>query len=118
MDTLLLELQNWDLCLNASGNIAMATGAYALAQDAASACRLFLAELYLDTTQGIPYDQEILDLSPPIALIKARLVQAALTVPGIVTAEVFLTSIVNRELLGQVQITDGLGNTAAASIGP
>ena len=47
--TLLLDRTTWDLCLDANGNIAMATGPYAIAQDVASAVRL-----WHDTTKGVP----------------------------------------------------------------
>ena len=52
--TLLLTPQTWDLTVDASNNIAVAAEPYALAQDAASAIRLFQGEDYYDTTRGIP----------------------------------------------------------------
>ena len=52
--TLALELQDWDLCVDTSGNIALATEPYAIAQDVASACKTFLGECWYDTTYGIP----------------------------------------------------------------
>ena len=60
MNTLYLDPQNWDLVLDAAGNIAMAKDPYAKAQDVASACRLFSGELYYDTEKGIPYFEETL----------------------------------------------------------
>jgi hypothetical protein len=116
MDTLLLDRTLWDLCLDSAGNIAVASGAYALAQDAASAIRLFRGELWYDTTGGIPYFPEILGQSPPVALMKAEFIAAALTVPGVVSADCFITSIVGRTVTGQVQITDAAGNVAVATL--
>ena len=47
--SLLLDLVNWDLCVDANGNIALCTEPYADVQDAACAIRLFAGELYYDT---------------------------------------------------------------------
>jgi len=112
--TLLLDTDRWDLVLDASGNIALASEPYALAQDAASACRLFLGELYYDTSKGIPYWSEILGHQPPLSLIKARLRAAALRVPGVVEAQVYISSVAGRQVRGQVQVTDTAGNLTAA----
>lgn len=116
-NTLLLDQTIWDLCLDASGNIAMATPPYAVAQDAASAVRTFLGECWYNTALGIPYLGKILGVFPvPYALIKAQCVAAALTVPGVVSAQMFITSIKNRQLSGQLQVTDSNGNTQAVTI--
>jgi len=115
MQTLLLDSDSWDLVADAAGNIAVASEPYSLAQDAASNMRLFQGELYFDTTQGIPYFSQVLGYTPPLSLLKAYLVQAALQVPGVVSAKCFITSWVDRVVSGQVQITDSSGNTTAAS---
>lgn len=114
MDTLLLDPVTWDLALDANGNVAVATGPAALAQDAASALRLHKGELWYDTTQGVPYFAQILGRVAPPALVKAKLEAAALTVPGVTGAKVFIASVVDRRLSGQVQITDAAGNVGAA----
>ncbi len=111
MNTLFLNTSAWDLVLDASGNIAMAANPYALAQDAASAIRTFQGEIYYNTEIGIPYPEQILGQSPPLGLMRAQFVAAALTVPEVVGAEVFFTSTANRTVEGQVQVTDGAGNT-------
>lgn len=115
MNTLLLDRTGWDLCQDASGNIAMAAVPYALAQDAASAIKLFVGELYYDTAQGIPYFGQILGHYPPISLMKARFVAAAMSVPGVTHASCFITSFTNRVISGQVQITDTSGVVSVAS---
>jgi hypothetical protein len=117
MQTLLLDRTTWDLVLDAHGNIAVASEPYALAQDAASACRLFSGELWYDTTQGVPYLQSILGQRPPLGLIKSLLVQAAMTVPGVAAATVYLTTFTDRVLSGQVQVTDQQGRTSVATFG-
>ncbi|OIN06070.1 hypothetical protein BFS86_19875 [Shewanella algae] len=112
--TLLLDTLAWDLAVDAAGNIAVATEPYSLAQDAASAIRLFKGELYYDTSQGIPYFNQILGQAPPISLIKSYFVNAALTVPGVVKARCFITSWTDRVITGQVQVEDANGNVSAA----
>lgn len=113
MNTLLLDLNTWDLVVDANGNIAMATNPYSLAQDAASAIKLFTGELYYDTTQGVPYFASILGKLPPISLIKNAFVNAALGVPEVVSAQAFLSSISpQRVLSGQVQVKSQSGQTA------
>lgn len=104
----------WDLTLDASGNIAIASSPYALAQDAASECRLFAGEAYYDTTRGVPYWGQILGMAPPLSLVRAYLVRAALLVPGVVRAQAYFTAFSGRKLSGQVQVTDKTGNTVAA----
>jgi hypothetical protein len=114
--TLLLDRTAWDLVLDANVNLAVATEPYALAQDAASAIKLFLGEYYWDTTQGVPWLQQILGQRPAIALVKALLEQAAETVPDVASATVFISSFTGRTLSGQVQVTSAsTGQTSAAS---
>jgi hypothetical protein len=115
MDTLFLTPDSWDLTLDVNGNIAVANAPYSLAQDAASACRTFLGEVYYDTTQGVPYWQQILGHFPTLQLVKSKLVAAAETVPGVASAQVFISSVEDRQLRGQVQVTDANGNTSSAS---
>jgi len=115
MKTLLLNPSTWDLTIDASGNIAVASDPYSLAQDAASAIKLFLGELWYDTAQGIDYWGQIIGYPPNVPLLKKKLADAAMTVPGVVSATVFITSIAGRTVTGQVQITDSSGNTTAAN---
>ena len=114
MNTLYLDPSSWDLALDSSGNIAMATNPYALAQDAASALRTFIGECYYDTSIGIPYFTQILGEMPPLPLVKAQFIAAVLSVPDVVSAKVFITGIVNRQLQGQVQLTDSTGTITDA----
>jgi hypothetical protein len=113
-DTLFLAPNTWDLCADLSGNIAVASPPYSTAQDIASACRLFLGELWYNTTAGIPYFGEILGQQPSLSYVQAQLQAAALTVPNVVTATVVLTGVVNRGLTGQVQFTTSNGEAGVA----
>lgn len=112
MNTLALDTKIWDIFLDANGNIAMATEPYAIAQDVASAIKLFKGELWYNTAKGVPHFQEILGLYPPQSLIKKRLVEAALTVPGVVQARVINLGLVNRQLTGEVEIIDSNGHSS------
>jgi hypothetical protein len=111
--TLLLNPATWDLLVDASANMAVAQAPYALAQDAASAIRLFQGEDYYDTTQGIPYWPEILGHWPPVRVMKSYFIAQAETVPGVVSAQCFIDGIDDRQVHGQVQITDNAGGFAA-----
>ncbi len=118
MNTLLLTLPGadpvaspgWDLTLDDHGNIAVATGRYAIAQDVASAVRTFRGEVWYDTTQGVPYFQQILGKLPSLQFMKAQFVAAAALVPNVASAVCFLTGPgPDRAVGGQLQIVDDDG---------
>lgn len=114
--TLLLDTVAWDLVLDADGNIAVASQPYSLAQDAASAIKTFLGECYWDTQVGVPYLTQVLGRNAPLPLLKQLLIDAALTVQDVVSAQVFISSITDRILMGQVQVvsaTTGQVSSAA-----
>lgn len=115
MKTALLDTVTWDFVLDVNGDLAMAENPYALAQDAASAIRTFLGEDWYNTLLGAPYFQSFFGKPPNISLIKQKFVAQALTVPGVVSAKVFITSIAGRRITGQVQVTDQNGTTTAAA---
>ena len=115
--TLLLDPATGDLVLDAAGNIAVASDPYSLAQDAASAIKTFAGECYWDTTIGVPWLTLVFKGVPPsISQIKQLLGGAAMTVPGVASAQVFVQSASNRGVSGQVQVTSAAtGKTSAAS---
>jgi hypothetical protein len=106
MNTMLLDRTAWDLVLDASGNWAMASEPYSIAQDVASAVKLFLGELWYQTNKGIPYWQEILGHWPALAIVRARVEAAAFTVPKVAQARCVITSLERRTLTGQIQVID------------
>jgi len=109
-DTLLLDRDAWDLVLDATGNIALAGDSYSMVQDVASAARLFLGELwYGPPSQGVPYFTEGLGEPFPTQLLKAKIIEAALSVPGVLSAQVFLSSVAERAVTGQIQIKTTAG---------
>lgn len=108
-NTLLLDQSAWDLVIDSAGNIAVAAPPYALAQDVASAARLFLGELWYDTSKGIPYFEDVLGHLPPMSLLTGYIEKAALTVPGVVTAQCTISAFDSREISGQIQFIDETG---------
>lgn len=118
MDTILLDISTWDSCLDASQNWALAKAPYALAQDVQSAIRLFLAELWYDDSQGIDFKGLVLGQTPPLGVFQDLLINAALTVPDVVSAVCVIESFeaANRQVVGQVQFTDSEGNTGTVSL--
>lgn len=113
--TITLDPTSWDLTLDAFGNVALTSSDDSLAQDAASAIRLFLGEYWWDTTIGVPYLTQILGQRPPLALVKQQLTDAALSVPGVASAQVFITSFNAGAIGGQVQVVSSDGGISAAN---
>jgi hypothetical protein len=111
MNTLLLDPGGWDLLVDASGNIAMASEPYAIAQDVASAIKLFAGELYFDSSQGVPYFDKILGQNPSLSYLQSQFEVAALTVPNVVSAQATLSLNKNRSLAGQVLVIDTVGQS-------
>ncbi len=116
MNTLLLTLDRWDLCLDAANNIAKAEQPYSYAQDVASAIRLFLGEAWYDTARGVPYFEQVLGHTPALNEFRELMVRAALTVPGVVSAECILSAFDNRTVQGQVNFVDENGNTETVTV--
>jgi len=116
MKTLLLDITRWDLLTDAAGNIAAAEAPYEQAQDVASALRTFLGEVWYDTTLGIPYFQQILGHTPPVTLFQELMVQAAKTVPGVVSGECTIQAFEDRRVNGQVTFTTDDGQTGTVAL--
>lgn len=116
MNTLLLDTTNWDLVVNTQGNLAVATNLYALAQDAASACRTFLGEVWYDTMLGIPFTDQILGKLPPTSFLQAQFQGQSEAVPGIASAKVTLNPVgVDRTLTGKIELTSVASQTAVVT---
>lgn len=111
MNTLLLDPVSWDLLLDAHGDIALAATPYAIAQDVASAVKLFLGELYYDTSKGVPYFQSILGAGQSPLFLAAQLEAAALTVPEVVAAQCIDISYSGRVASGTLRVIDVVGQT-------
>ena len=116
--TWLLDVNTGDICLDLSGNIAVANAPYAIAQDVATQLSTFIGECWYDSTQGVPYWQQILGKRPPASLVASLLETQALLVPDVVTAVATINGLTaQRGLTGQMTITDTAGNVSTLSIG-
>jgi len=117
MKTALLDITEWDIVLDAAGNLAIATEPYQFAQDVASAIKLFLGELWYDINKGVPYFTDVLGHNPPITYFQALMEAAALTVPGVMAATCNIFQLENRTLSGEVRFTTATGQTGIVAIG-
>jgi hypothetical protein len=105
MNSLLLDVNTWDLTLNEFNNIAVAKGAYAMAQNVACAVRLFLGEQYYQTDTGIPYNN-ILGKAVPLSYLQGLIEKQALTVVGVVSARCIIDDFSSRKITGRILFTD------------
>lgn len=108
--TLLLDTSTWDLLVDANGHIALAEDPYATAQSVATAIRLWLGEEWYDTTLGVDWF-DILGVVARPSFIKTQMIKAAMSVPGVVSALCFLSSLSHRAVSGQVIVTTSAGTT-------
>ncbi len=108
--TLLLDAQ-WDLTVDAGGNIATVSDAYAIAQNVANAVRLFTDDAYFDRDRGIPHFQIELGHKPPYSILRTRILQAARAVEGVADATVTFDRD-ERKLGGEILLTLTDGTTA------
>jgi hypothetical protein len=114
--TILLDVDSWDLVLDVNGDIAKASEPYSLAQDAASAIRTWLGEVYFDTLLGVPYLEKVLGRNPSVALLKSLFEAAAKSVPGVAAATCYISGLSDREVAGQVQVVSAAtGRRSAAN---
>lgn len=109
MNTIQLSTFTWDLQVDSTGSIALATDSNAIAQDVASAVQTHLGEMYYDTAQGVPYLSSVLGQAYSPALLQALMVKAALTVPGVVSAKATVTGFQHRKVSGRVEVIDSNG---------
>jgi hypothetical protein len=104
MSTLYLDPDTWDLTLDATRSIALATAPYEQAQSVANACRLWRGEAPFNTDRGIPYETQVLGQLPPQRQLAGWFEDEALTVPKVQSATAVL-QFANRALAGQIQCT-------------
>ena len=117
MNTLFLMPNTWDLTLDASGNIAVASSTYQQAQDIASECRVFVKDMYFSQSEGIPYLEDILGKGRyPLALYRRHLQERALLVPGVEAANVQLALPNDRNLVGSIEFTNNKGKSGVINL--
>lgn len=110
MRTLFLDPRTWDLAVDTSGNLAIATNEYQQAQDIATSCRVFLGDDYYSKNDGIPYLESIMGQSSyPLALYQRNLHDRSLLVNGIVSVDVKFDMLRDRALEGRIIFTNDEG---------
>lgn len=115
MTSLLLD-SNWDLTLDANGNLAATAGDYAIAQDVACACRTWQSELWYDMSRGVQYNL-ILGQRPPLQFIKQNMIREGTNVPNVGSIQCYFTGPgTNREIGGQIQIYNSSGVVIAVAV--
>lgn len=128
--TLALDADGWDLTLDASGNIAVTSGDYAVAQNVANAVRLFTDDAYFDPDRGIPHFATTLGHKPALSVFRSRVRKAAQGVDGVATvscSELAITKEANqqsltgeklppRTLTGDIRITLEDGETYVIAV--
>lgn len=105
---------SWDIFVDENGNIATSADAYAIAQNAANAVRLFTNDAYFNRQKGIPYFNVTLGHKPIPArsTLTNRIRKAVLAVDGVTDAEIELEfDPATRTYGGDITITVTDGNT-------
>lgn len=77
----------WDIQLDSHGRLKECTGAYAIAQHAANAIKLFTNDAYYEPEKGIPHF--VIDLGRKLhpAIIRSRYEGAAKSIAGVAAAK-------------------------------
>ena len=84
---------NWDITLNASGDLLTTRGLYTDAQNVANAIRLFTKDAFLAQTKGVPHFAIDLGLMPALSEVRSWYRKAALTVENIQSATIDITGV-------------------------
>lgn len=118
MSAYTLFLNNeWDITLNEDGKIKTATDAYAVAQNASNAVRLFRNDAYFDASKGIPhFNIELGHSRAAVPVIESHMVKAMLAVEGVADAVAVLEVDKDRVAGGNAYITLQSGDTAEISL--
>lgn len=112
-----LDPRTWDLAVDANGNIATCTSTYRRAQDIASSCRVFTKDLYFKQSEGIPYLESILGKNRyPIGLYQSELYRRSMSVSGVVSVNIKLNQLNDRELTGMIEFTDIEGQSGSIGL--
>jgi len=103
--TLFLD-DSWDITLTGDGKIKTAKEAYAVAQNASNAVRLFTNDAYFDAQKGIPhFDIELGHTFTAIPLLETKMKKAMLAVEGVAEAVAVLEVQKDRIVGGNAYIT-------------
>lgn len=103
---------DWDLDFDANGDLKVLDGVDAICQAVSQECRLFWHDAYFRYEDGIKWFTDQLGRPVQEAVIRDRIRQAAMSVPGVLESEVTITELdgETRTLHGQVSISTEFGN--------
>lgn len=117
MRTLFLLPSTWDLELDSSGNIAVASDIYQQAQDVASACRTFSRDVYYDQQVGIPYFENVLgQFGFPLSLYKMHLEDAAKSIDARIVSASAQLRLTGRVASGSILFTNDENQTGQINL--
>lgn len=111
MTTVIAIDQNNDIFIDSTNNLAIATGAEAIAQAAKTATLAQLEEMLFFTTQGMPARQTVFVGSPNYALYQSALVSAITAINGVVAVTKLVLSANNGTLNYEATIETIYGAT-------
>jgi hypothetical protein len=106
-----LDESNWDLDLDANGDLATVHAEERIAQDVATACLLWRGESMWDETAGVPYQTLLGGLGNAVHLVNGYLRETAETVLDVEDADPGLEIDRRaRTLTGEISINGGATN--------
>ncbi|MXV44385.1 hypothetical protein GS501_04900 [Saccharibacter sp. 17.LH.SD] len=112
MTSLQLDADIWDIGLDGTGNLALATGQLSVLQDVCSAVQTWLGEVIYDLNLGVPYSDELMGGSEAIAFYASDVEDTAGQVPGVSSATCYSLSLTpTRRLTGVLAVTMTNGET-------
>ncbi len=114
--TLLLDPKTWDLHVDETGMLPLATGTYAIAQNVANQTRLFTKDAYFAQDDGIPHFAVTLGRYPAQSVMRTRIIEQALSVDEVDSAKVSFSRFEDGVLTGNIQIITTSGETAIIQI--
>lgn len=114
--TCLLDLDAWDWVLDVNGDLAIASGAYAVAQDVASRLGCVQGECITDAAAGLALFDLVTATPPPTQFIGALMEEQAMSVPGVSSAQAQDVQISGGVLSGRVIITTDDDTTLSVSV--
>lgn len=101
---------DWDIMLNAFGDISLIEGKAQIAQDVASCVRVFRGEDIWDIRRGVPYKEDIFGSPPVQSVVAAYMEEEAARVNG-VEGTVLLMNTENRRTNISLIVTTEAGET-------
>lgn len=111
--SLQLDADSWDIGLDDTGALAVASEEHTILQDACAAAQTWLGEVHYDQSLGVSYEDAVLSGQTPSAFYAADVENAVQAVPGVAAATCHLLAPQkDRQHTGILVITTTTGHTA------